>query len=205
MRTYSKGIRILLIGVVFIVCVVGAVTAFQSSYAKSTTNQSHTNSLNYPENENGHTYGSAEEATSVEMLPDLIHAGSVNGIKGYLLKKDYLGEHGDVPLYDIDGKTIIGSFHIRAKNMSYPKNKNGQTYGSAADAASPETEPELISAIGVDGTNGYVLKKDLDGGQPKSPEEAIAIQNSRPPGGRDIPLYDVDGETVIGVFHIEGK
>ncbi|OAB25880.1 hypothetical protein PMSD_26835 [Paenibacillus macquariensis subsp. defensor] len=204
MRIYSKSIRIL-IGVVFIVCVVGGVMVFQSTYAKSTTNQSHTNSSNYPENEHGQTYGSAEEATSIKMLPDLIDAGSVNGIKGYLLKKDYLGEPGDVPLYDVDGKTIIGSFHIGAKNMNYPKNKNGQTYGSAADATFPETEPELISAIGVDGTKGYVLKKDIDGEQPKSPEEAIAIQNSRSPGGRDIPLYDVEGETVIGVFHVEGK
>lgn len=203
MRMYSKSIRIL-IGVVFIVFVVGGVMVFQSTNAKSTTNQSHTNSPNYPENEYGQTYGSAEEVTSVERLPDLIHAGSVNGIKGYLLKKDYLGEPGDVPLYDVYGK-IIGSFHIGAKNMNYPKNNNGQTYGSSADANSPETEPELISAVGVDGTAGYVLKKDLDGELPKSPEEAIAIQNSRSPGGRDIPLYDVDGETVIGVFHVGGK
>lgn len=202
---YSKGNRIL-IGVVFIVCVVGAVTVFQITYAKSTTNQSHTNPLNYPENERGQTFGSAEEATSVEMLSDLIYGGSVNGIKGYVLKKDYLGELSrTVPLYDVDGVNIIGSLYISPKNMIYPKNKNGQTYGSAADATSPETEPELISATSVDGTEGYVLKKDIDGEQPKTPEEALAIQNSRPPGGYDIPLYDVDGKTVIGVFHIGGN
>jgi len=50
-----------------------------------------------------------------------------------------------------------------------------------------------------------VLKKDLDGERPKSPEEALAIQNSRSPGGRNIPLYDVEGETVIGVFHVGGE
>ncbi|MFD0618218.1 hypothetical protein ACFQZR_12160 [Paenibacillus sp. GCM10027629] len=61
---YSKSIRIL-IGVVFIVCVVGGVMVFQSTFAKSTTNQSHTNSPNYPENEYGQTYGSAEEAILV--------------------------------------------------------------------------------------------------------------------------------------------
>lgn len=43
--------------------------------------------------------------------------------------------------------------------MNYPKNKNGQTYGSAADATSYETGPDLISATGVDGTTGYLLKK----------------------------------------------
>ena len=159
MRVNSKGI-IILIGVIFIICVVGGAMAFQSTFAKSTINQSYINPPNYPENVNVKTYGSVEEATSDEMLPDLIHAGSVNGITGYVLKKDYLGEPGrDVPLYDFDGKTIIGSFHIGAKNMNYPKNKNGQTYGSATDTTSPKKEPELISAIGVDGTKGYVLKK----------------------------------------------
>lgn len=188
---------------VFFVCLVAGAVAFQSAFAKSANNQSPTNPPNYPENEIGQTYGSTKKANHFEMLPDLIYVGSVNGIAGYVLNKDYLSEFSrDVPLYDVDGKTIIGSFHIGAKNMKYPKNKNGQTHGSAADATSPETEPELISAIGVDGTQGYVLKKDIDGEQPKSPAEAIAIQNSRSPGGRDIPLYDVDGETVIGVFHI---
>lgn len=201
MKMYSKGIR-KLIGVVFLICVVGSAMGYQL-FAKSTNNQSPSNPSNYPENENGQTYGSVNEAASVELLPDLIHMGSVNDNAGYVQKKDYLGEESrDVPLYDVDGKTIIGSFHIGAKNINYPKNKNGQTYGSAADATSPETKPELISAIGVDGTEGYVRKQDIDGEQPKSPEEAIAIQNSRSPGGRDIPLYDVDGKTVIGVFHV---
>lgn len=200
---YSNGIKIL-IGVIFFVCAVGGALAFQSTFAKSAINQSPTNPPHYTENKNGQTYGSVEETTSIEMLPDLIHVGRVNGIAEYLLKKDYLSElvH-DAPLYDVDGKTIIGSFHIGAKNMNYPKNKNGQTYGSATDAASPDAEPELIRAIGVDGTMGYVLKKDLDGERPQSPEEALAIQNSRSPGGRDIPLYDVDGENIIGVFHVD--
>ncbi|WP_212983966.1 hypothetical protein [Paenibacillus cineris] len=186
-----------------IVFVVASAMVFQSTDAKRTMIQSNTTSLNFPENKHGQTYGSAQEDNSADMLPDLIHAGSVNGIRGYLLKKDYLGEPGDVPLYDVDGKTVIGTFHVGAKNVNFPKNKHGQTYGSSADAASPGMEPELIRAIGVDGTAGYVLEKDLDGELPKTPEEAIAIQNSRSPDGRDIPLYDVDGESVIGVFHVD--
>ncbi|MGO4548440.1 hypothetical protein AB4Z29_26990 [Paenibacillus sp. 2TAB23] len=203
-----KGLKIL-ISVVFIMCVgVGGAMVFQSTDAKNATNQSYINFQINSENEHGQTYGSAEEAIPDELLPDLIHVGSVDGIAGYVLKKDYLTELGhDVPLYDVGGKTIIGSYHISgAKNIDfYPKNKNGQAYGSDADATSSDTRPELISAMGVDGIEGYVLKKDLDGELPKSPEEAIAIQNSRSPGGRDIPLYDVDGETIIGVFHIGEK
>lgn len=68
---------------------------------------------------------------------------------------------------------------ITTKAPNYPKNENGQTYGSAADATSPKTEPDLIRAVGVDETVGYVLKKDLDGELPKTPEEALAIQKSR--------------------------
>ena len=202
MRINSKGIRILL-GMFFFVCLVAGAVASQNTFTQSANNQNSTNPHYYPKNINGQTYGSGENANHVDVLPDLIHVGSVNGIAGYVMNKDYLSEFSrEVPLYDVDGKTIIGSYPIGAKKMKYPQNKNGQTHGSSADASSPEMKPELINAIGVDGTQGYVLKKDIDGVQPKSPEEAIAIQNSRSPGGRDIPLYEVDGETVIGVFHI---
>lgn len=86
MNVYSKHIRIIILGVVLTICIVGGTMAFQSD-AKSTINQSLTNLPSYPENENGQTYGSANETTSVEMQPDLIFSGSVNGIAGYLLKK----------------------------------------------------------------------------------------------------------------------
>lgn len=205
MRLYSGNIKRVM-GVVFIVCVVGGILWYQSSLAMDIDDQIPETPLNYSVNENGKTYGVAHDDISDESLPDYIYAGNINNISGYVLKSDYLSESSrDVPVYDVNGVNVIGSIHYGAKNMIFPKNNNGQTYGSAADASSPEMEPELISAEGVDGTKGYVLKKDLDGEKPKSPEEAIAIQNRRPPGGVDIPLYDVDGETVIGVFHMEGK
>ncbi|TJY40812.1 hypothetical protein E5161_16875 [Cohnella pontilimi] len=111
---------------------------------------------------------------------------SAGGFSGYINNKDFVPNP------------------FRYDNGKFPKNANGQTYGSASDASTPETEPDLIRAYGVDGTVGYVLKKDLDGEMPKTPEEALAMQKNRHPGGRDIPLYDVDGQTVIGVFHIDG-
>jgi hypothetical protein len=84
----------------------------------------------------------------------------------------------------------------------FPKNENGQTYGSASDATSPYTEPDLIEAYGVDGNIGYVMKKDLDGEMPRTPEEALANQRNAP-AIRTIPLYDVDGKTVIGEFRLK--
>jgi hypothetical protein len=204
---YSRGLKLLIGAVVFVSVGVGGAVAYQNVYAKSATAQSSVSPQTYSLNESGQTYGSAGDTTPDKMLPDLIHSGSVDGLAGYVLKSDYFKGGTDVPLYDVEGKTIIGSIHIAgAKSLDfYPENENGQTYGSDADATSEETRPDLISAIGVDGIEGYVMKKDLDGEQPKTPEEAIAIQKSRSPGGRDIPLYDVDGETVIGVFHVGGK
>lgn len=85
----------------------------------------------------------------------------------------------------------------------YPVNENGQTYGAAPLARTPDEEPDLISAMGTSGEEGYVLKTDLDGFQPQTPEEAIKWQNERPDFWM-IPLYKSDGETVIGEFKVGG-
>lgn len=87
----------------------------------------------------------------------------------------------------------------------FPKNTNGQTYGSSANCNSLETEPDLVQAIGLDGTEGYVFSKDLNGEMPKTPEEALAKQKKLSPDGRLIPLYAVDGKTIIGEFKVGGN
>jgi len=83
----------------------------------------------------------------------------------------------------------------------YQTNENGQTYGSNLGAIMGNPQPDLIAATGVDGTNGYVRYVDLMGNMPKTPEEALAMQNNRKPGSAQIPLYAIDGKTVIGVFN----
>lgn len=88
---------------------------------------------------------------------------------------------------------------------NYPTNENGETYGSASLANSLDTEPDLISAIGVGGTHGYVRKTDLNGEMPKTPEQALAQMRRWEGKVRQIPLYDVDGKTVIGVFNVGGE
>lgn len=86
----------------------------------------------------------------------------------------------------------------------FPVNKNGETYGSNSEVTVAGQEPDLILAQGVDGTVGYIKWKDLNKDQPKNPKEAVAymekIKNSSP---KYIPLYDVDGQTVIGKFKID--
>lgn len=92
-------------------------------------------------------------------------------------------------------------------------NSKGLTYGSALNATSREEEPDLIAAIGVDGTEGYVYASDLEEKMPSSPAEAVAItkaikekkaksKNNKPVVIRSIPLYSSDGKTIIGTFDI---
>lgn len=98
----------------------------------------------------------------------------------------------------------------------YPKNEVGQTYGSAAMAVTPEQEPNLIKAVGVGGVEGFIYREDLAGKMPSTPEEALAKQKQteklmarvaagKPVVMRTIPLYEVDGVTVIGKFEIINK
>ena len=86
--------------------------------------------------------------------------------------------------------------------LKYPINENGLTYGSAFDSISPNDEPDLILARGIDGTIGYVYASDLNGKEPKSPEEAISLQKMKTGENITIPLYEADGKTIIGEFRI---
>lgn len=99
-------------------------------------------------------------------------------------------------------------------------NKNDQTYGTIKQhmpgddlRVSEENTPDLIACIGIDGTEGYCFQSDLDGEQPNNPEEALEymkrleerLAEMKITGEkyvRIIPLYDKDGETVIGEFGI---
>ncbi|MFJ7186014.1 peptidase M56 BlaR1 [Lysinibacillus xylanilyticus] len=98
------------------------------------------------------------------------------------------------------GNSLTANINDNSKNEM--KNGQGLTYGSASDASSYEDEPDLIRAIGIDGTTGYVKKDDLNGPQPKTPEEAARLTNEAKP--KEIPLYDVKGETIIGKFIVGG-
>jgi hypothetical protein len=94
---------------------------------------------------------------------------------------------------------------------SYATNESGLTYGSAADASSPDTEPDLIQAVAMDGQQGYVRKSDLDDANGttaaksfETPEDALAWQESEGAKDHVIPVYESDGVTQIGVFLVVG-
>lgn len=81
----------------------------------------------------------------------------------------------------------------------------GQTYGSVFQAQSPDDEPDLIEAVATNGRHGYVLRADLDesNGQAasrhfRSPGDALAWQAAQGSQDTQIPVYQLDGVTVVG-------
>ena len=89
---------------------------------------------------------------------------------------------------------------------NWPTNARGQTYGSAALATCPEDEPDLILVLATNGKVGYVSRVEaqaVDGSSIKTPEEALAWQATEGQKAHALPVYDVDGTTVVGEFVIE--
>lgn len=104
-----------------------------------------------------------------------------------------------------------GASSVSIPAAEYPKNAQGQTFGSAADAASPDQEPDLILVVATNGREGYVRKVDLDeaNGQAAaesftSPEDALAWQEAEGRGDRSVPVYEHDGVTQVGTFLVLG-
>lgn len=113
---------------------------------------------------------------------------------------------------------LVGAFGVlpvAAKGIdqgttpNYPMNENGETYGSDAHAASFEEVPDLI-AVRQNEIFGYVRREDLyqeEINMPSSPNDKAGWEEYEEcyANGYQIPIYDVDGETVIGTFSISSE
>lgn len=89
----------------------------------------------------------------------------------------------------------------------YPTNESGMTFGSALLATTPAEEPDLILVIATNGREGYAKKSDLavaEGTGFSSPEEALAWQEANVDASFKVPVYESDGQTLIGVFVVGG-
>lgn len=84
---------------------------------------------------------------------------------------------------------------------SYPVNESGMTYGSGLSTEYVGMEPDLVAAIGNGGVDGYVKSADLEIPVPSSPEEAVSLYGAT--GVKTIPVYDLDGTTIVDQFDIE--
>lgn len=84
----------------------------------------------------------------------------------------------------------------------YERNDSGMTFGSLSDATSLGNEPDLVSVVMPDGSDGYVLWEELNrvtGGHITTPEEAVAWEKSLDEIDTTLMAYDREGN-VIGTW-----
>lgn len=93
----------------------------------------------------------------------------------------------------------LSATYVHTEQTPWGVNAQGQTYGVENDDGSPD----LVAVHATNGRQGYAYTAELDGPQPTSPADALA-QNDAYPDGRDVPVYESDGLTRIGTFHIGG-
>jgi hypothetical protein len=93
------------------------------------------------------------------------------------------------------------SSSVSAAVHTFARNAAGLTYGSELDASSPGDAPDLIAAYATDGKLGYVRKVDLHPALPEGPSAALSAQRTAT-NTTVIPVYALDGKTVIGEFEI---
>lgn len=102
--------------------------------------------------------------------------------------------------------TVDAEFVVRAP-FDFPKNANGQTYGSPVKDAT--NSPDLIFAVGTDvrgrPVQGYLLRTDTQTPEEFAPGGWIAwlseIQ-AEYPDGQPLPLYSTNGTTILGTFRL---
>ncbi len=93
--------------------------------------------------------------------------------------------------------------HRSPAESAWPTNGKGETYGSGMDATSLQHEPDLIEAYATNGKVGYVKRVDLESEpNPRSPREALRVQERLAGQMRSVPVYGVNGNTKIGWFTV---
>lgn len=142
----------------------------------------------------------------------IICAGIMASSGSYSTSGTYYGK-GQVDIYNGDGYTRYtctaspnlqrsGAF-IGPKLEAYEVNDAGLTYGSDYFAESIDECPDLIRAVGINGVEGYVYSDDINW-KPGSLEEVIEYMGTEA-SDYTIPVYAVDGQTIVDYFLIESS
>jgi hypothetical protein len=97
----------------------------------------------------------------------------------------------------------VGATYVSTEVTEWGVNANGDTYGIENVYGSPD----LVAVTSDDGRQGYAYADDLlhgGGPGPTSPADATARQEANAGKVLSIPVYEADGETVIGQFSLGG-
>lgn len=96
---------------------------------------------------------------------------------------------------DVGWKVVAN--YVRTSTSEWGVNAKGETFGVQRNGRSPD----LIAVYTTDGQQGYAYVKDLDGPlPPTSPADALVWQEANEGKTRSVPVYESDGETLIGEF-----
>lgn len=93
------------------------------------------------------------------------------------------------------GWKVVASY-VRTETSEWGVNAKGETFGVQRHGKSPD----LIAVYATNGKQGYAYVKDLDWPVPTSPADARAQQEANEGRTRSIPVYESDGETLIGEY-----
>lgn len=139
--------------------------------------------------------------TKTRTIVGSLAAGMTAAVAAFMLvvtTSDQPGARAETP-------SSTGTVRDDSGQPDFPRNAAGQTYGSAADARTPDEEPDLISVTATNGKVSYVRRDLLTGFQSKNPEEALAWMREH---GDDVEVFTVteaDGVTEVGKFTSGGK
>lgn len=93
--------------------------------------------------------------------------------------------------------------YVSTELTAWGVNAKGETFG----VHNEHGEPDLIAVSATNGRFGYAYVADMnaaDGPEPTSPEHAVELQEQLAGRGVSVPVYESDGETVVGEFVIGG-
>lgn len=92
--------------------------------------------------------------------------------------------------------------YVSTELTDWGVNAKGETFGVENENGSPD----LIAVMATNGTQGYAYGADLAaayGPEPTSPDHALEMQEERAGQFVSVPVYESDGETVVGEFVID--
>ena len=95
---------------------------------------------------------------------------------------------------DVGWKVVAN--YVRTETSEWGVNAKGETFGVQRHGKSPD----LIAVVTTDGKLGYAYVKDLEWPVPTSPADARAQQEASEGRTRSVPVYESDGETIIGEY-----
>lgn len=91
--------------------------------------------------------------------------------------------------------------YMHLQSTAWAVNAKGDTYG----VVNGDGTPDLVAVEATNGRTGYAYARDLAGAEgPRftSPADALAWQAAHQGTSVSIPVYEADGETVVGEFVI---